>query len=360
MIVQKKPGVQAGSQRGRSYQLDPNGMEKYLHHHLEWMGVKGYSKQTIKARDNAIRRFIQWGEERSLDQPQQVTKPILERYQRHLYYYRKQDGKPLTLGTQQGLLAPIKTFFKWLTQENHLLYNPASELQLPRQPKRLPRDILNIEEVETILSQAEPGTAAGLRDRAVMEIFYSTGIRRIELANLKTHDIDLQRGIVMIREGKGKRDRVLPIGSRAQSWLEKYLEESRPELMIDIHEDALFLNDYGEALGGDYIARRIKRYMQKVDINKHGSCHLFRHAMATHMLDNGADIRFIQAMLGHADLSTTEIYTHVSIEKLKEIHAATHPAKLNRSEQKQSPDREELLSLLAAEQDEETEANEKG
>ncbi len=352
-MVKRKPGVQSGSQRGRSYQLDPNGMERYLDHHLEWMGVKGYSPETIKTRNNAIRRFIQWSEERSLDQPQQVTKPILERYQRHLYYYRKQDGKPLTLGTQQGLLAPIKTFFKWLTQENHLLYNPASELQLPRQPKRLPRDILNIEEVETILSQAEPGTASGLRDRAVMELLYSTGIRRIELAHLKTHDIDLQRGVLMIREGKGKRDRVLPIGSRAQSWLEKYLEESRPALMIDIHEDALFLNDYGEAQGSDHIARRIKRYMQQADIHKHGSCHLFRHAMATHMLDNGADIRFIQAMLGHADLSTTEIYTHVSIEKLKEIHAATHPAKLTRTENNQSPSRDDLLSLLAAEQDEE-------
>ncbi len=120
--------------------------------------------------------------------------------------------------------------------------------------------------------------------------------------------------------------------------------------MMDLHEDALFLNDYGEALSGDHIARRIKRYMQQAEIHKQGSCHLFRHAMATHMLDNGADVRFIQAMLGHADLSTTEIYTHVSIEKLKEIHAATHPAKLTRVESDQSPSRDDLLSLLAAEQ----------
>ncbi len=229
MSLKRKSGVHKGSQRGRSYELNPDGMVMYLRHHLEWMAVKGYSQETIKSRDNALRRFIQWSEERSLDQPQQVTKPILERYQRHLYYYRKQDGKPLTLGTQQGLLAPIKTFFKWLTQENHLLYNPASELQLPRQPKRLPRDILNQDEVETILAQAVPDTAPGLRDRAVMEMLYSTGIRRIELANLKSYDIDLQRSVLMVREGKGKRDRVIPIGARAQRWLEKYLNESRPD-----------------------------------------------------------------------------------------------------------------------------------
>ena len=285
-----------------------------------------------------------------------LTKPILERYQRHLYYYRKPDGKPLTLGTQHSLLAPIKTFFKWLAQENHLLYNPASELVLPRQPKRLPRDILSVDEVETILGTPDHTTPGGLRDRAILETLYSTGLRRMELPALKTYDIDLHRAIVIVREGKGRRDRIIPIGERALAWVEKYLNESRPQLLLHQHEEALFLNDYGDPLPRDALARKVKRYMDRAGIKKTGSCHLFRHAMATHMLDNGADTRFIQAMLGHADLATTQIYTHVSIEKLREIHTATHPAKLKRDDDVQALaiSKDELLAAIANEADEES------
>ncbi len=330
----------------RSRPLDPNGIAPYLDAHLEWLAVKGYADDTINRRDVALRRFIQWCDERDLSQPQEITKPILERYQRHLYYYRKPDGNPLTLGSQLGCLAPIKTFFKWLTQENHLLYNPASELMLPRQPKRLPRDILSVSEVETILATPDHETPSGLRDRAILETLYSTGLRRMELPALKVYDIDQHRAIVMVREGKGRRDRVIPIGERALAWVEKYLNESRPQLLLNIHEEALFLNDYGDPLARDALARKVKHYMNQAGIKKAGSCHLFRHAMATHMLDNGADTRFIQAMLGHADLATTQIYTHVSVEKLKEIHAATHPAKMQRE-----ADKEALLEALDAELD---------
>ncbi len=329
MALRKKPGTKTGKAVSRV--LADEGMLQYLNYHLEWMAVQGFSRDTLQRREHAIKRFIEWSEQRSLYQPQAITKPILERYQRHLYYYRKTDSKPLTIGTQISLLTPIKLFFKWLTQENHLLYNPASELQLPKKPKRLPRDILSIEQIETILSQPDYSTVSGLRDRALLELLYSTGIRRMEVPNLTTHDIHLDRCVVSIREGKGAKDRVIPIGQRAQRWIEKYLDESRPELLLQLQEPTLFLNDYGEAMTRDQLGRKVKHYLQQAGIDKKGGgCHLFRHAMATHMLDNGADIRFIQAMLGHSDLSTTEIYTHVSIEKLKEIHTATHPAKLSR------------------------------
>jgi len=331
MALRKKPGPTSRPAKERSRPLNPNGIAPYLNAHQEWLAVKAYADDTINRRDIALRRFIQWCDERDLGQPQEITKPILERYQRHLYYYRKPDGKPLTLGTQHSLLAPIKTFFKWLAQENYLLYNPASELVLPRQPKRLPRDILSVDEVETIIAMPDYTTPGGLRDRAILETLYSTGLRRMELPALKTYDIDLHRAIVIVREGKGRRDRIIPIGERALAWVEKYLNGSRPQLLLNLHEDALFLNDYGDPLPRDALARKVKYYMNQAGIKKTGSCHLFRHAMATHMLDNGADTRFIQAMLGHADLATTQIYTHVSVEKLKEIHAATHPAKLERS-----------------------------
>ena len=330
MARRKKPGPTSPPIKERSRILDPNGIAPYLAHHLEWLTIRGYTADTINRRDVSLRRFIQWCDQRDLNAPHEITKPILERYQRHLYYYRKVDGKPLTLGTQNGLLTPVKTFFKWLTQENHLLYNPASELVLPKQPRRLPQNILSVAEVETILAMPDVQTPSGLRDRAILETLYSTGLRRMELPVLKIYDMDLQRAVVNVREGKGQRDRIIPIGERALAWVEKYLNESRPELLLNLHEEALFLSDYGDPITPKALARKVKHYIEQAGINKTGSCHLFRHAMATHMLDNGADTRFIQVMLGHADLSTTQIYTQVSVEKLRAVHAATHPAKLRR------------------------------
>jgi integrase/recombinase XerD len=336
----------------RADPLEHLALTAYMQAHFEWMAVSGYSEDTIRARRTALRRFIAWCEERALRDPKDITKPILERYQRHLFYYRKVDGRPMTLGTQFGCLAPLKTFFKWLAKENHILYNPASELTLPKLPKHLPRVILSIQEVEAILREAEPTNPSGLRDRAMLETLYSTALRRMELPGLALYDVDLTRRLVMVREGKGKRDRVVPIGERAAAWVDKYLHEARPQLALGDTE-ALFLTDYGEPMAPEYVAERVRRYMHFAGIEKPGACHLFRHACATHMLENGADTRFIQALLGHADLGTTQIYTRVSIDKLREIHDATHPAKLHRTTKprRESSSAESVLAALDAEGD---------
>jgi integrase/recombinase XerD len=310
--------------------IEHNGLFPYLQQFIEWNGIKGFSEQTLKTRDTALRRWIVWCDERGLDDPRAITKPILERYQKHLYYYRKENGAPLALGTQQSLLVPIKLFFKWLAQQNHILYNPASELEIPKPPPRLPQFILSVEEVEKVMSQPDTGSLYGVRDRAVLEVFYSTGIRQAECAQLSLYDIDVSRQTLIVRQGKGGRDRIVPIGERALYWVDRYQTEARPQLVIDSDEMSLFLTDYGEPMIKGRLGTLVKRYLYHAEIDKPGACHLFRHAMATHMLDNGADIRFIQSMLGHAQLSTTEIYTRVSIEKLREIHTATHPAKLEK------------------------------
>lgn len=310
--------------------VERSGLFPYVQAFLEWTEVKGHSKDTGRRRRAALRRFIVWCEDRELHSPHEITKPILERYQRYLYYYRKRDGEPLTFGSQNVMLSPLKTFFKWLTRENHILHNPASELDIPKRPKRLPKAILPVETVEAILRQPDIGTVAGLRDRAMMETLYSTGIRRMELVKLVLYDVDPRRGTLRVREGKYNKDRLIPIGERALAWVEKYQHEARPALLTGKDEAILFLTDRGTPFRRGALGGRVKRYIRQAGIEVEGSCHLFRHAMATHMLENGADIRFIQAMLGHEDLSTTEIYTHVSIEKLRQIHAATHPAKLTR------------------------------
>jgi integrase/recombinase XerD len=201
---------------------------------------------------------------------------------------------------------------------------------MPKLPKRLPQYVLTVEEVERILSEPDCSKPSGIRDRAIMELLYSTGLRRMELAKLKVHDVNLGHGTLMVRGGKGGKDRMVPVGSRAAAWLTKYLADVRPTLTAATDDGRLFLTDFGESFEKHRLGDMVKRYIANAGIPAPGACHLFRHACATHMLENGADIRFIQAMLGHAQLSTTEIYTQVSISKLKEIHAATHPAKLDR------------------------------
>jgi integrase/recombinase XerD len=192
--------------------------------------------------------------------------------------------------------------------------------------RKLPAHILSREDVEAVIAQTHLHGAFGVRDRAILETLYSTGIRRSELAQLKLYDLDLKNGTLRVREGKGKKDRFVPLGSRAIAALKGYIEDVRAELVMGADDGTVFVHEFGEPFEKGRLSDLVKRYLLAAGIDKPGACHLFRHAMATQMLENGADIRFIQAILGHAQLTTTEIYTHVSIAKLKEIHALTHPA----------------------------------
>ena len=309
---------------------DPQSLYAWMLRFLEWLRVHHYSERTTELRELYLRYFLIWCDERGLCRPNEITKPILERYQRHLFHHRKTNGEPLSIGSQYARLTPIRGFFKWLARENHILYNPASELELPRQEKRLPKHVLNEVEAERILAVPDAGTAYGLRDRAILETLYSTGIRRMEVINLKLADVDAERGTLMVRQGKGRQDRVVPIGERAIRWIVRYRDEVRPGLAMPRDDGTLFLTHLGEAFTRSRMTQMVRVYVNRADIGKSGSCHLFRHTMATLMLENGADIRFIQAMLGHAKVSTTQVYTQVSIRKLKEIHSATHPARLER------------------------------
>jgi integrase/recombinase XerD len=186
--------------------------------------------------------------------------------------------------------------------------------------------VLSASEVEQVMMQPNLADPLGLRDRAILEVLYSTGIRRMELVHLKLFDLDLERGTILIRQGKGKKDRFVPIGDRAAAWVQRYIREARPKLAVEPDHGTLFLASTGEEISRDHLTATVRAYMVHAKIGKTGSCHLFRHTMATLMLEGGADIRFIQQMLGHASLSTTEIYTHVSIRMLKQVHSTTHPA----------------------------------
>jgi len=328
--------------------------------YLEWMRMKNYSERTVENRDFYIGFLTHWSEQRGLIRPSEITKPILERYQRYLYHYRKKDGKPLTFRSQYNRLVAVRAWFRWLTRQNHILYNPASELELPKLEKRLPKAILTEGEAERVMNQPDLTEPNGVRDRAMLETLYSTGIRRLELIHLNLQDLDPDRGTLIVRQGKGKRDRMIPIGTRAIAWIDKYLNEVRPELTCARDGGLLFLSNHGDAFSPGRLTQLVRDYIDAAKIGKRGSCHLFRHTMATLMLENGADIRFIQAMLGHVKLDTTQIYTQVSIKKLKEVHTLTHPAKHKRTrhfdwDDDDEPSEEDLFNVLNEEAQEDKE-----
>ena len=184
-------------------------------------------------------------------------------------------------------------------------------------------------EVEAILNATDSSTALGVRDRAIMEVLYSSAIRRTELLQLSVFDVDTRRGSLLVRLGKGGKGRLVPLGERACAWVDKYLQQVRPDLVVGVDAGILFLTQHGDPLHDHTLGETVKRYIAAAGVPASGACHLFRHACATHMLENGADTRFIQVLLGHSNLSTTQVYTHVALTKLKQIHTATHPARLH-------------------------------
>jgi len=305
---------------------NPHGLACWLDAYLDNLAVRNFAAHTINGRRLALTAFMRWGQERELFRPQDVARPILESYQRWMHRHRKKNGNPLGFTTQRGRLVAIKDYFRWLCRQNIILHNPASELEMPRNERRLPQGGLTVAEIERVLALVDVSRPLGLRDRALLEVFYSTGLRRMEVARLELGDLNPERGVVMVRQGKGRKDRVTPIGERALEWVNRYLVDGRPELVTDPRAQALFLSGYGDGpLHPDHLSRVVVDYLRRAGIAK-GGCHLFRHSCATLMLEGGADIRFIQQMLGHANLNTTQIYTEVTIAQLRRVHAMTHPA----------------------------------
>lgn len=304
---------------------DLRGLTAAMLRYIEHLGIKGYTPVGRHNAERYIREFIAWADARSVTHPQQVSRAVLERYQRWLYHYRKKDGEPLALISQRGKIIPLRGFFKWLTRVGEIPANPAADLDLPRQIKRLPRVALTAGEAERVLASVDLGSPIGLRDRAMMEVLYATGMRRMEIAGLAIDDLDAERMVVLIRQGKGQKDRIVPLGERALYWVRLYLDEAREQLAWNQNDRTLFLGNEGNPLSPLWLSTLVAKRVDAAGIDKRGGCHLWRHTMATLMLEGGADIRHIQAMLGHADISSTQIYTQVAIRQLQRVHAMTHP-----------------------------------
>jgi integrase/recombinase XerD len=305
---------------------------------------RNFSPTTVALREMWIRHFVEWCGERSIQKPVEVTRPILERYQRHWYTHRKANGRPLSFRSQLTRIVPLRSLFRWLTRQGVITANPAADLDLPKTTRPLPKHVLTPREVDAVIGIPDVQEPLGLRDRAILEVLWSTGIRRMELVALATYDLEPERGTLRVRKGKGQKERVVPIGERALRWIGKYLDEVRPKLVGGMDEHFLFLNAEGEPIGLDYLSNLVRDYVIKADLGKTGAAHLFRHSCATAMLEGGADVRLVQELLGHALLTTTQIYTHVTINRLLDEHRRCHPSALLHPGSKATPTGDAVIS----------------
>lgn len=330
-------GIKKGGKQAKEDNFDrshPETLANLIDTYKLHLKVLAYSERTVEMHHWTLKNFLTWAEERSLTNPSTINKLHLESYQRYLYRYRKPNGMPLAVGTQKQRLGALQRLFAYLTKHNYILANPASELELPRQPKQhLPKG-LNQHELQRLLNVPDTSDPLGVRDRAILETFYATAIRRSELINLDLQDLDPHQQTLHIHKGKGGKSRLLPISKNALHWIDNYLTNVRPLLSNNLNdaepEQALFISGYGERLSSKYLGNWMKKTLLQANIKRPGSCHLLRHTCATHMLENGADIRHIQQLLGHASLETTSIYTQVAIGQLQAIYNQTHPSALQK------------------------------
>lgn len=292
--------------------------------YLEWLESRSLSPETIDHRRDDLELFFTWAFERGISDALQISLPVLESYQKHVARYKKANGKPLATRSQRKRLGAVKDYFRFLVRHGILPANPASELIMPKKEARLPEQALTLHQVDEVLAVPDISDELGLRDRTMLELLYATAIRRSELARLEVDDLNRETGTLRVM-GKGKKERILPVGSAAMHWCERYLEEVRPKLEIDSAERTLFLTGYGAGFHPNALGYTIQKRLRAAGVEK-GGAHILRHSCAQHMLEGGADIRYIQKLLGHASLETTAIYTEMSVEALRRVYSACHPA----------------------------------
>ncbi len=229
-------------------------------------------------------------------------------------------SKPRSIGR---LIASMRRFYRYLIRDNKISLDPTIQIQSPKLPRSLPKS-LNEDEVLALLNAPNLHEPVGLRDKAMLELLYACGLRVSELVGVKATEVSVSDGVVRVT-GKGSKTRLVPMGEEAVDWISRYLSEARPAILQKRLCDALFVTNRGEAMTRQAFWYLIKRYAILAGISKHMSPHVLRHAFATHLLNHGADLRVVQMLLGHADISTTQIYTHVARERLKQLHSMHHP-----------------------------------
>ncbi len=285
----------------------------------------GRSAKTVKGARYDLRRFRRFLEEEKIFTLEDLTSDVMAEYQQALAFSLTAKQTLLTLRSQAQLLGAAKGFTRFLKKMDFLISDPGEKIKLPRKPKTLPKGVLTESEVKQLLSVPDMKTPAGYRNRIILEILYDTAIRRAELSNIKLSDLDLNTGFIHIH-GKGSKDRVVPLSSRVCDLIKSYILSVRPFFIRTQDTGHLIVNRWGGRMHGDGIWRVVKQCAKLAGLKKNVTTHTLRHTCATHMLKNGAPVRHLQEMLGHESLESTQIYTHVTIQDLKQVHAKYHPS----------------------------------
>ena len=289
----------------------------YLQPFLDSLWLEsGLSKNTVEAYQRDLIGFATWLSKSDIDLSAATRQDIL-RYQSE----RMRQGSKVR--SDARLLSSLRRFYRYLCREEIRESDPTAQIESPRLGRPLPSSLTE-QEVEDLLAQPDTTQALGLRDRTMLEVLYATGLRVSELITLQFEQVNMRQGLVRCI-GKGNKERLVPLGEIALDWLQDYLMESRPELLNGKVTDDLFPTQRGKAMSRQAFWYLIKRYAKQAMIEKDLSPHTLRHAFATHLLNHGADLRVVQLLLGHSDLSTTQIYTHVAKERLKSLHTEYHP-----------------------------------
>ncbi len=296
--------------------MDNSGIKEYL---LYLKTVKGYSQNTIRSYENDLLEFSGFIEE-------QVKKELRElKYRDIRYYLSHLYAMGLTKKTISRRLSAIRSFYKYMVRQNDWENNPAQLAKSPKLPKKLPNFLY--EEEMTELLALPPNTVLGYRDKLILELLYGAGLRVSELMDLNLQDISVEEEVIYVF-GKGEKERLVPIGQEGLKSLDTYLLKSRGEILKKNHKEeteALILNKLGDRMSDRSIRRTVEKYVHKLAVIKEVTPHTLRHSFATHMLNNGADLRVIQELLGHESLSTTQIYTHVSKKHIRDTYNHAHP-----------------------------------
>ena len=281
----------------------------------------GLSKNTLESYRADLSQFNVWLDlqKKSLQQKTQLLDANQADIQQYLAVKFPQS-KPRSISR---LIASMRRFYRYALRENLIQTDPTLQIESPKLPRSLPKS-LNEQEVEDLLNTPNVNEAIGLRDRAMLELLYASGLRVSELVTVKVNEVSTQDGVVRVT-GKGNKTRLVPMGEEAADWIDKYLKQARPEILQKRLCDAMFVTARASAMTRQAFWYLIKRYALLAGITKHMSPHVLRHAFATHLLNHGADLRVVQMLLGHADISTTQIYTHVARERLKQLHSVHHP-----------------------------------
>ena len=291
---------------------DANELDTFIDH--LWL-EDGLSKNTLESYRLDLTTFALW--------LQKQSKQLLTVDQADIQQYLAVKfplSKPRSIGR---LIASMRRFYRFLLRENKISKDPTLQIESPKLPRSLPKS-LNEDEVVALLNAPNITEPAGLRDRAMLELLYACGLRVSELVGVKATEVSINEGVVRVT-GKGSKTRLVPMGEEAADWISRYLREARSEILQKRLSDALFVTNRGEAMTRQAFWYLIKRYALIAGITKHMSPHVLRHAFATHLLNHGADLRVVQMLLGHSDISTTQIYTHVARERLKQLHSMHHP-----------------------------------